>query len=194
MAAYDIKLALDVESQELITSILLEAFPDHAIFGEEGIAGNQDSRFQWIVDPIDGTVNYFYGIPHFCISIALREDGELKTGVIYDPMLDELWAVEKGGAPTLNGTVISHQPAHRLSESVSRSGSQNPKRASTLASNASKRSLPESAQSSASWAARRSPWPTSPAAASTPTSKSRSACGTSPPASCSSKPLADRST
>ncbi|MGI9241312.1 MAG: inositol monophosphatase family protein [Verrucomicrobiales bacterium] len=118
MAAYDIKLALDVESQELITGVLLEAFPDHAIFGEEGIAGNQDSPFQWIVDPIDGTVNYFYGIPHFCISIALREGGEIKTGVIYDPMLDELWAVEKGEAPTLNGEVISTSPRTELSEAV----------------------------------------------------------------------------
>ena len=52
--------------------MLLERFPDHAIFGEEGIGGNQDSEFQWIVDPLDGTVNYFYGIPHFCTSIAVR--------------------------------------------------------------------------------------------------------------------------
>src|SRR5690606_1937070 len=61
--AHDIKLELDVRSQNLITEILLRAFPDHAILGEEGIAGNPESRFQWIVDPIDGTVNYFYGLP-----------------------------------------------------------------------------------------------------------------------------------
>ncbi len=118
IAAYDIKLALDVKSQELITGILLEAFPEHAIFGEEGIAGNQDSEFQWIVDPIDGTVNYFYGIPHFCVSIALRECGVIKTGVIYDPMLDELWAVEKGNKPTLNGREIACSPRAEMSEAV----------------------------------------------------------------------------
>ena len=118
MATYDIKLALDVKSQELITGILLDAFPEHAIFGEEGIAGNQDSPFQWIVDPIDGTVNYFYGIPHFCVSIALRENGVIKTGVIYDPMLDELWAVEKGGKPTLNGKEIGTSKRAELSEAV----------------------------------------------------------------------------
>src|SRR3954454_8486867 len=84
--AHDIKLDLDVRSQELITQRLLGQFPDHAIYGEEGIAGNQQSEFQWIVDPIDGTVNYFYSIPHFCISIALRERGEIMVGVIYDPM------------------------------------------------------------------------------------------------------------
>src|SRR6185312_17516237 len=89
-AAHDIKLELDVRSQELITRQLLERFPDHAIYGEEGIAGNQQSDFQWILDPIDGTVNYFYGIPHFCISIALRERGEIIVGVILDPMRNEL--------------------------------------------------------------------------------------------------------
>ena len=90
--AHDIKLDLDVRAQDLITAQLLAQFPDHAIYGEEGLAGNQASDFQWIVDPIDGTVNFFYGIPHFCISIALRERGEIIVGVIYDPMRDELWA------------------------------------------------------------------------------------------------------
>lgn len=118
MAAYDIKLALDVQSQDLITEVLLNAFPDHAIFGEEGIAGNQESDFQWIVDPIDGTVNYYYGIPHFCVSIALRENGVIRTGVIYDPMLDELWAVEKGQTPTLNGKEISCSQRGEMSEAV----------------------------------------------------------------------------
>jgi myo-inositol-1(or 4)-monophosphatase len=104
---YDIKLELDVRSQELITAILLHSFPDHAIYGEEGIAGNQASDHQWIVDPIDGTVNYFYGIPHFCVSIALRVAGEIVLGVIYDPMLDELFTGRKGAVPTLNGQPIT---------------------------------------------------------------------------------------
>lgn len=105
--AHDIKLELDVRTQDLITAHLLARFPDHAIYGEEGIAGNQAGDFQWIVDPIDGTVNYFYGIPHFCISIALRERGEIIVGVIYDPMRDELWAVERGAVATLNGKPIA---------------------------------------------------------------------------------------
>jgi myo-inositol-1(or 4)-monophosphatase len=116
--AHDIKLDLDVRSQELITANLLAAFPDHAIFGEEGIAGNQASEFQWIVDPIDGTVNYFYGIPHFCISIALRRAGEILLGVIYDPQRDELWAVEKGGTPTLNDRPIAVSTRNQLADAV----------------------------------------------------------------------------
>src|SRR4030095_76537 len=86
MAAHDIKLEIDVEAQELIGKLLLEEFPGHALYGEEGIVGDQSSDHQWIVDPLDGTVNYFYGIPHFCISIALRLRNEIIAGVIYDPI------------------------------------------------------------------------------------------------------------
>ncbi len=117
-AAHDIKLDLDVRAQTLITEILLAAYPDHAIFGEEGIAGNQASEWQWIVDPIDGTVNYFYSIPHFCISIALRRGEEMQVGVIYDPMRDEMWAVERGGKPTLNGAPMSVSERTELRDAV----------------------------------------------------------------------------
>ncbi|WP_018971119.1 inositol monophosphatase family protein [Rubritalea marina] len=115
---HDIKLALDRESQDLITSILLKEFPDHALYGEEGIAGNQDSDYQWIVDPIDGTVNYFYGIPHFCISVALRHHGEIILGVIFDPVAKELWTVEQDGPAFLNGEVIQASPRTKLEESI----------------------------------------------------------------------------
>ncbi len=118
MFAHDIKLDLDVQSQELITNTLLSSFPDHAIYGEEGIAGCQDSDWQWIVDPIDGTVNFFYSIPHFCISIALRYKGEIVLGVILDPMRDELWQVERGGIPLLNGSPIRVSQRALLSDAV----------------------------------------------------------------------------
>lgn len=118
MKDHDIKLALDVRSQELITGQILDRFPDHAIFGEEGIAGNQESSSQWIVDPIDGTVNFFYGIPHFCISIALREAGDLKLGVIYDPMLDEAFAVDYDGPVTRNGIPVQPSTRSQLKDAV----------------------------------------------------------------------------
>lgn len=117
-ADHDIKLDLDVRTQELITRMLLDRFPDHAIYGEEGIAGNQASDFQWIVDPIDGTVNYFYGIPHYCISIALRERGGIVVGVIYDPSRDELWRVARGGTPTMNGHPIAVSTRTKLSDAT----------------------------------------------------------------------------
>ncbi len=115
---HDIKLALDKESQTLITTILLEARPGDALYGEEGLAGNLDSDRQWIVDPIDGTVNYYYSIPHFCVSIALRVAGEITVGVIHDPMVGETWTVEKGGLPMLNGKPIQASKREKLEESI----------------------------------------------------------------------------
>ena len=116
--AHDIKLQLDVDSQTLITRMVLDHFPDHAIYGEEGIAGNQSSPFHWIIDPIDGTVNFFYGIPHFCISIALRENSDILLGVIYDPIRDELWQVRKGGPPLLNGNPCAVSKRAAVSDSI----------------------------------------------------------------------------
>jgi myo-inositol-1(or 4)-monophosphatase len=115
---HDIKLALDKESQDLITGILLDSRPGDALYGEEGLAGNQDSERQWIVDPIDGTVNFFYGIPHFCVSIALRVAGEIVVGVIHDPMVGETWTVEKGGPAMLNGRPIQVSKRVDLAESI----------------------------------------------------------------------------
>lgn len=118
MQAHDIKLALDVEIQEVITERLLKAFPEHALYGEEGIAGDQNSPMQWIVDPIDGTVNFWYGIPHFCTSIALREGDEILLGVIYDPMRNELWQIAKGGVTLLNGKEQRASRRTKLSDCI----------------------------------------------------------------------------
>jgi myo-inositol-1(or 4)-monophosphatase len=115
---HDIKLALDKESQELITQILLGTCTGDALYGEEGLAGNQESQRQWIVDPIDGTVNFYYGIPHFCVSIALRVAGEITVGVIHDPMVGETWTVEKGGPSMLNGKPIRVSKREILAESI----------------------------------------------------------------------------
>ena len=115
---HDIKLALDRQSQDLITTILLDANPGDALYGEEGVAGNQDSPRQWIVDPIDGTVNFYYGIPHFCVSIALRVDGRIVVGVIHDPMVGETWTVEEGGPLLLNGKPVKASDREELAEAI----------------------------------------------------------------------------
>src|SRR6185369_14998421 len=118
VAAHDIKLEIDVQAQELISKLLLGEFPAHALYGEEGIAGDQSSDYQWVVDPLDGTVNYFYGIPHFCISIALRFKAEIMVGVIYDPIRDEMWTTQKGEKSTLNGNPIRVSERADLAEAV----------------------------------------------------------------------------
>ena len=115
---HDIKLAIDVESQTLITEVLLGRFPDHAMLGEEGTAGDPASEYTWVVDPIDGTVNYYYGIPHFCVSIALRHAERYLIGVVYDPMVQELWTVSENEEPRLNGRPIAVSARAELSEAI----------------------------------------------------------------------------
>ena len=99
--AHDIKLELDVRCQKLITGIFQTEFPKISLLGEEGDAGDAASEYRWVVDPIDGTVNYFFGMPHAAVSIALqRRNGkiyETVLGVIYDPFTDELWTATRGG-------------------------------------------------------------------------------------------------
>ena len=142
--AHDIKLELDVRSQKLITKILRKAFPKIPLLGEEGISGDINSEYRWVVDPIDGTVNYFFGMPHAAVSIALQWWGESPSspnsrtetkkswlngvsphpnyatilGVIYDPFTDELWTVVHGGPTRLNGRVVRVSRRSRLNESV----------------------------------------------------------------------------
>src|SRR5467141_2928402 len=116
--AHDIKLEIDVQTQELITKLLLNKFPHHALYGEEGTVGDQSSEHQWVVDPLDGTVNYYYRIPHFCVSIALRFKAEIIVGVIYDPMREELWTGQKGESPRLNGHHFRVSERADLAEAV----------------------------------------------------------------------------
>jgi myo-inositol-1(or 4)-monophosphatase len=118
VAAHDIKLEIDVQAQELISKLLLEEFPAHALYGEEGIVGDQSSDHQWIVDPLDGTVNYFYGIPHFCVSIALGLHKEIVVGVIYDPIRGEIWTGQRGEISKLNGAPIHVSDRAELAEAV----------------------------------------------------------------------------
>jgi myo-inositol-1(or 4)-monophosphatase len=126
----DIKLELDVRSQELIQKALFKAFPDVALLGEEGVAGDSKADFRWVVDPIDGTVNFAYGIPHACVSIAFQQraktngpgvypDGyETLVGVVYDPFCDELWSAIRGGPARCNGKVIHVSTRNKIKEAV----------------------------------------------------------------------------
>ena len=116
--AHDIKLELDERSQDLITRFLLNRFPTHSVLGEEGSSAATGSDHEWIIDPIDGTVNFFYGIPHFCISIALREKSKMLIGVIYDPMRDELWQATCESDALLNGRPVTVSDRRELSQSI----------------------------------------------------------------------------
>jgi myo-inositol-1(or 4)-monophosphatase len=121
---HDIKLELDVRCQKLIEKTLLGDFPESAVLGEEGVAGVEGSDWRWVVDPIDGTVNFTYGIPHACVSIALQArenaDAEFSTvvGVVYDPFCDELWTAVRGKPAHLNGRRIHASKRTEVAEAI----------------------------------------------------------------------------
>ena len=127
---HDIKLELDVRSQKLIQRKLKAAFPDIPFLGEEGDSGDVGGDCRWVVDPIDGTVNFAYGIPHACVSIALQrraprasaadyEDGyQTLVGVVYDPFCDELWTGVRGEPARLNGKPIRVSTRSRLRDCI----------------------------------------------------------------------------
>src|SRR5579859_3746483 len=130
VSQHDIKLELDVRSQRLIGRILRSRFPEIALLGEEGIVGDPQAEFRWVVDPIDGTVNFAYTIPHACVSIALQrraakpgpsvyEDGyETVVGVVHDPFCNEMWTALLGGPARLNGKAIHVSKRAKLAEAI----------------------------------------------------------------------------
>jgi myo-inositol-1(or 4)-monophosphatase len=116
--AHDIKLELDVRCQKLIEKILRAVFPEIPLLGEEGDSGDMDAEFRWVVDPIDGTVNYFYGMPHAAVSIALEHRKKSVVAVIYDPFTDEIWTTAKGEPTRLNGKIVRVSNRSKIGEAV----------------------------------------------------------------------------
>src|SRR5437764_11611588 len=93
---------VDHASEAAIISVIRKNFPDHHILTEESGDLVQDSRYKWIVDPIDGTVNFAHRIPICCISIALEHNGQMVLGGIYNPYINELFLAERGKGAQLN--------------------------------------------------------------------------------------------
>jgi myo-inositol-1(or 4)-monophosphatase len=98
---------VDQASERLIRSIIHEAYPEHGIIGEEYEARQTHAEYRWIVDPIDGTMNYARGLPLCCVSIGLMKEEEIIMGAVYNPMLGELFFAEKGKGAFLNDSRIS---------------------------------------------------------------------------------------
>ena len=110
--------AADRESQRAVTETILTAFPDHAVDGEEGTAGNPDAADVWYVDPLDGTTNFTHGLPFCCVSVALRSHGTTVAGAVYDPLHDEMFVAPLGGGASLNGVPIGVSDVARLDRAL----------------------------------------------------------------------------
>ncbi len=97
----------DYASEKAIIEVIRTAYPDHFILTEETGEIPSNSAYKWIIDPIDGTVNFANGIPICCVSIGLEENGQMIMGAVYNPIMNEFFFAEKGYGATLNDKVIA---------------------------------------------------------------------------------------
>ena len=114
----DVVTEVDLLCEKEIISHIQSAFPGHAILAEESGETQGDVKNKWIIDPLDGSLNYSHGYPCYCVSIGLEHDGEPVIGVIYNPNLDELFVAEKGQGATLNGKPIKVSSVNTLEKSL----------------------------------------------------------------------------
>jgi len=118
---HDLVTEFDIRSEQAIISHIKAQFPNHTFLAEEsGESSSEltsDSTVRWIIDPLDGTVNFAHSIPIFAVSIAAEVNGKLSCGVIYQPLLDELFVAEKGNGARLNGKQIQVSSTPNLRES-----------------------------------------------------------------------------
>ena len=103
---FDFATQMDHESEKLIVSQILAARPDDGLIGEEGASKESSSGITWVIDPIDGTVNYLYDIPGWCVSIGVKDQEGPLVGVVYSPATNSLWKASRGGGAFLNSAPI----------------------------------------------------------------------------------------
>ena len=107
----------DLKAEKIIIEELNKAKPNYSIISEEnGIEDNKDKNNTWIIDPIDGTINFLHGIPHFAISIALKSGNEIISGLIFDPIKNEMFYAEKNNGAFLNNQRIRVSKKNKLND------------------------------------------------------------------------------
>jgi myo-inositol-1(or 4)-monophosphatase len=109
---------IDKKVEEMIIGKIKKHFPNHDFLGEESGSAEIKSECRWIIDPLDGTVNYTHGLPIYSVSIGLEHEGKIVLGVVYDPSLDELFTAEKGKGAWLNKKRIQVTKTQKLIESL----------------------------------------------------------------------------
>ena len=113
----------DIKTEKIIIEELKKARPNYSIISEEnGIEKNKDKSNTWIIDPIDGTINFLHGIPHFAISIALKFNNEIISGLIFDPIKNELFYAEKNNGAFFNNQRIRVSKKNNINECLFATG------------------------------------------------------------------------
>ena len=117
--AGDFVTEVDEAVEKDILDTLLYSYPEHGFLAEEsGLIGNENSPYRWIIDPLDGTVNFIHGFPHYAVSIALSFEGEVITGCIFAPASNDLYTTEKGRGSMLNNRRLRVSKRSRFSEAL----------------------------------------------------------------------------
>jgi myo-inositol-1(or 4)-monophosphatase len=114
----DLVTEIDHQSEQFLISEIHSKFPNHQIIGEETGVHEGDACCRWYLDPLDGTVNYAHGVPIFAVSIGYMEDGQMRLGVVYDPLRDEAFTAELGKGAWLNGVPIHASGTQLLSQAL----------------------------------------------------------------------------
>ena len=118
----DIVTEADQQAESMIIAAIRNQYSDHDILAEESPATHTGSSYRWIIDPLDGTTNYAHGYPVFCVSIALEREGICVLGVVFNPMLEEMFVAEKGQGAFLNDKPIAVSETTELSRSLLATG------------------------------------------------------------------------
>lgn len=118
----DLVTEVDKASEELIVNGLQQSFPEHDFLAEENDYGSRGASHKWIIDPLDGTTNFTHGFPWFAVSLALEIDGDIHLGVVYHPMMDELFSAVKGEGAKLNGVPLQVSSRSPLQNSLLATG------------------------------------------------------------------------
>ncbi|MCX7816220.1 MAG: inositol monophosphatase [Syntrophales bacterium] len=118
----DLVTEADRLSEAMIFEAIRSTYPSHDLITEESVGLERGNVYRWIIDPLDGTTNYAHGYPVFCVSIALEFEGEVVLGVVYNPMLKELFVAEKGKGAFMNGERIKVSSIDNLSRSLLATG------------------------------------------------------------------------
>jgi myo-inositol-1(or 4)-monophosphatase len=114
----DFVTRVDHAAEEAIIEIVRKAYPDHAVLAEESGASAGRAEYEWIIDPLDGTMNFIHGFPQYCVSIAIRHRAAVAHGVIYDPTKNELFTASKGRGAFLNDRRIRVSKCLRLGDAL----------------------------------------------------------------------------
>ena len=118
----DVVTEMDIAAEKLITTFLSEQRPDDGFLGEEGASSAGTSGVRWVIDPLDGTVNYLYGLPTWSVSIAAERDGETLVGVVEIPLRRETFQAVRGGGALLNDRPAGCRPSPTLDQALVSTG------------------------------------------------------------------------